>query len=199
MAHIILAIANTSMGWLRGDINGPPYASSLASEGTVSAMDAPVAPNAMLSQPLSTPTKAIWESKTLTAGIVLGLVIIFAVGYIRSPWRKLPPSPRRLPIFGNALQLRDKYWLLSKDCKERFGEFIDYMSSGMLMCVYRIAGEVMYLDGAGQPVVVCNSLKSAFELLERRSSNYSDRPRFIMGQEIINGGLLFSLTKHEDR
>jgi hypothetical protein len=57
----------------------------------------------------------------------------------------------------------------------------------------------MYLDGAGQPVVVCNSLKSAFELLERRSSNYSDRPRFIMAQEIINGGLLFSLMSHEDR
>ena len=62
-----------------------------------------------------------------------------------------------------------------------------------------IAGEIMYLDGAGQPVVVCNSLKSAFELLERRSSNYSDRPRFIMAQEIINGGLLFSLMSHEDR
>jgi hypothetical protein len=57
----------------------------------------------------------------------------------------------------------------------------------------------MYLDGAGQPVVVCNSLKSAFELLERRSSNYSDRPRFIMAQEIINGGLLFSLMNHADR
>ena len=62
-----------------------------------------------------------------------------------------------------------------------------------------IAGEIMYLDGAGQPVVVCNSLKSAFELLERRSSNYSDRPRFIMAQEIINGGLLFSLMSHADR
>jgi hypothetical protein len=62
-----------------------------------------------------------------------------------------------------------------------------------------IAGEVMYLDGAGQPIVVCNSLKSAFELLERRSANYSDRPRFIMAQEILNGGLLFSLMKYDDR
>ena len=64
---------------------------------------------------------------------------------------------------------------------------------------FEIAGEVMYLDGAGQPVVVCNSLKSAFELLDRRSSNYSDRPRFIMAQEIINGGLHFALMNHEDR
>jgi len=57
----------------------------------------------------------------------------------------------------------------------------------------------MYLDGAGQPIVVCNSLKSAFQLLERRSGNYSDRPRFIMAQEILNGGLLLGLLGHDDR
>ncbi len=57
----------------------------------------------------------------------------------------------------------------------------------------------MYLDGAGQPVIVCNSLQSAFELLERRSGNYSDRPRFIMAQEILNGGLLFPLMNNNGR
>ena len=56
----------------------------------------------------------------------------------------------------------------------------------------------MYLDGAGQPIVVCNSLKSAFELFERRSANYSDRPRFIMGQEILSGGLLIAMMNHDD-
>jgi hypothetical protein len=56
----------------------------------------------------------------------------------------------------------------------------------------------MYLDGAGQPVVVCNTLKSAFELLERRSANYSDRPRSVMAQ-IISGGLLFVMMKYDDR
>lgn len=70
-----------------------------------------------------TTIKAIWEINTLTAGITLGLFIILVVGYTRSPWRKLPPSPPRLPILGNALQLRDKTWLLSKDCKERFSEY----------------------------------------------------------------------------
>ena len=57
----------------------------------------------------------------------------------------------------------------------------------------------MYLDGAGQPIVVCNSLKSSFELLERRSGNYSDRPRFIMAQDILNGGLNLSLMNRNDR
>ncbi len=57
----------------------------------------------------------------------------------------------------------------------------------------------MYLDGAGQPIVVCNSLGSAFELLERRSANYSDRPRFIMAQEILNRGLVLALMRYSDR
>ena len=62
-----------------------------------------------------------------------------------------------------------------------------------------IAGDVMYLNGAGRPIVMCNSLKSSFELLERRSANYSDRPRFVMGQEILSGGLSFALMNADDR
>jgi hypothetical protein len=126
MAHI-LATAMKSMGWLRAAADSSMYVSSLPGEGTISAMDG-VTPNLLPLWPLGAPTiKAIWETRTLTAGIVLGLVIIFAVRYMRSPWRKLPPSPPRLPILGNALQLRDKSWLFSKDCKDRFGEFTDYL------------------------------------------------------------------------
>ena len=57
----------------------------------------------------------------------------------------------------------------------------------------------MYLDGAGQPIYILNGLRPAFELLERRSGNYSDRPRFIMAHEILNGGLLFALLRYDDR
>ena len=72
--------------------------------------------------------EVVSKNKTLTAGIILGLVIIFTISYATSPWRKLPPSPRHLPIPENALQLRDKSWLLSKDYKERYGESTDYVT-----------------------------------------------------------------------
>jgi hypothetical protein len=113
------------MDWFREAVGASRYVVSflLPTKNSVMATDAlPSKP--MHLQPMSAPTiKAIVETKTLMACIALGLLVIFTVGYSRSPWRKLPPGgPWRLPILGNALQLRDKTWLLSKDCKERFGE-----------------------------------------------------------------------------
>ena len=48
---------------------------------------------------------------------------------------------------------------------------------------------MMYLNALGQPILVINSLKTAFELLDRRASIYSDRPRFSVAQDILCGGL----------
>jgi hypothetical protein len=56
----------------------------------------------------------------------------------------------------------------------------------------------MYLDVVGKPTIVFNSLKSAFEVLERRAGNSSGRPRFIVAQDIINNGLGLSLLDHGD-
>jgi hypothetical protein len=54
----------------------------------------------------------------------------------------------------------------------------------------------MYLDAAGSPTIVINSLKPAVELLERRSTNYSDRPRLIMAQEILSKGLVMGFMNY---
>jgi hypothetical protein len=59
-------------------------------------------------------------------------------------------------------------------------------------------GEVMYLDAVGKPTIVFNSMKSAFEVLERRASNSSGRPRFIVAQEIFNSGIGLTLMDHGD-
>ncbi|KAH9040505.1 cytochrome P450 [Lactarius pseudohatsudake] len=102
------------------------------------------------------------------------------VRYFRSPWRRVPPGPRGLPLIGNALELRDKLWLFHRDCKQKYED-------------------VMYLSALGQPILVLNSLKAALELLDRRANIYSGRPRLIMAQEIISGGLLFGFLNVDDR
>jgi hypothetical protein len=54
----------------------------------------------------------------------------------------------------------------------------------------------MYLNALGQPIIVLHSLKAAFELLDRHADIYSDRPRFIVAQDILCGGLFTALMSY---
>jgi hypothetical protein len=54
----------------------------------------------------------------------------------------------------------------------------------------------MYLDVLGNPTIIFNSLKSAFDMLESRASNSSGRPRFIVANEILSGGLSLVFMDH---
>jgi hypothetical protein len=71
-------------------------------------------------QCISFAASALSQLLTSRIGLILGLVIILVIRYARSPWRKVPPGPKGLPILGNALQLRDKHWMFEKSCKEKF-------------------------------------------------------------------------------
>jgi hypothetical protein len=54
----------------------------------------------------------------------------------------------------------------------------------------------MYLDVLGKPTIIFNSLKSASEVLERRASNSPGRPRLIVVNEILFGGLGLAYMGH---
>jgi len=57
----------------------------------------------------------------LTVLLLISLAGLCILRYTRSPWRKLPPGPRGLPILGNIRQLNDKRWLTSGKCKALYG------------------------------------------------------------------------------
>jgi hypothetical protein len=69
----------------------------------------------------------------------------------------------------------------------------------MLMCRdHATLGEVMYLNVLGKPIIVFNSLKLAYNVLERRASNSSGRPRLIVATEIFIEGLALGLMDHSE-
>jgi hypothetical protein len=56
----------------------------------------------------------------------------------------------------------------------------------------------MYLDVFGKPTIVFNSMKSAFDVLERQARNSSGRPRFIVANEIHSQSLGMAFMDHSD-
>ncbi|EIM82227.1 cytochrome P450, partial [Stereum hirsutum FP-91666 SS1] len=101
------------------------------------------------------------------------------VRYVNSPWRKLPPGPAGLPILGNVLQMGGKQWLTFSNWRDKYGDLI-------------------YLNVAGQPLVVISSQKIVGDLLNRRSKTYSDRPKNIVPNELMTGGMLITFTHYND-
>ncbi|KAJ7844119.1 putative monooxygenase [Mycena olivaceomarginata] len=70
----------------------------------------------------------------------------------------LPPGPRRWPLIGSVLEIPQKHqWVTFSKWSKTYGD-------------------IVYLDALGQPIIVINSAKIANDLLDRRSSIYSDRP-----------------------
>ncbi|KAJ3887791.1 cytochrome P450 [Lentinula edodes] len=95
------------------------------------------------------------------------ILLTFRLLYSLKNNRHLPPGPRGLPILGNILQFASasQIWLVFDKWKFQYGP-------------------IMYLNLAGQHIIVLNTKAAAIELLERRSAIYSDRPKSIVGKYI---------------
>jgi hypothetical protein len=133
----------------------------------------------------------------ITESLIVGLIILGAF-YIYSRFftlrnnsgLPLPPGPPAEPFFGHfrTVPLVNPEYSYIKWGKEYgmpcvfslvlyslFGERI------MLTLGYdTVASDVLYFNILGRPVVVLNSVKAAVDLLNKRGSNYQDRPRFVL-------------------
>ncbi|KAJ7662334.1 cytochrome P450, partial [Mycena rosella] len=87
--------------------------------------------------------------------------------YNRSHLR-LPPGPRKLPLVGNLFDVPPTFqW-------ERYKQWSQQYNS-----------DVIHLSLAGKSVIVLSSLEAAEDLLEKRSSIYSDRTDFPMVVDLM--------------
>jgi hypothetical protein len=131
-------------------------------------------------------------------GVIIGLIVIFSAHYFSSPYRKLPPGPRGYPIIGNLLELRSEQWLKFAEWRKKYGQFVLSILSFFFFYKRTLPGDIVYLNVAGQPLVIFNSNKVAGDLLDRRSTIYSDRPNSIVVGDIMTRGLLFAVSHYND-
>ena len=105
------------------------------------------------------------------------VVLLYKARQSRSTPSKLPlpPSPPGYPIIGNFLDVPTTGMEPAfRDINAKHGTFrcprycVEPFSPG-------VVGEIVYLNACGQPMIVLGSHQAAIDLLEKRSSNYSDR------------------------
>ncbi|KAJ7132207.1 cytochrome P450 [Mycena epipterygia] len=112
------------------------------------------------------------------AGLALFLVVKLAT---RRSTPLPPPGPKRLPLLGNLLDMpSEKEWI-------KFSAWGDTY------------GDISSVSVFGQQLTILNSVKVAKEILDSKSSIYSDRPVVPMGGELVGWKNTFVLTPYGDR
>ncbi|KAH9937818.1 cytochrome P450 [Epithele typhae] len=114
---------------------------------------------------------------TAASLLIVALVFAFLARKRRRNALPLPPGPRPLPFIGNALDMP------SKEMRTAFKE------------MNQKYGDIVYLDALGQPVIIVGSHEVAVDLLEKRSSNYSDRAPSAM-IDIAGFGWAFTVHRY---
>ncbi|KAF9529927.1 cytochrome P450 [Crepidotus variabilis] len=117
----------------------------------------------------------------LDAFALLGLYALYRSWKYKRPSLPLPPGPKGLPLVGNLFDMPKAFeWrTFHKWAKE-------------------LETDIIYLNIAGQSVVIIDSASAAVELLERRSSLYSGRPRLPMINELMGWDFDFGFMDYGD-
>ena len=125
--------------------------------------------------------------EVLLSSLAFCLCLFLAVESIRK-WRKafglapIPPGPKSGFILGNLRDMPSEYeWIWFYGLIKDFGELWNYA----VACVaHRWEGKIIYLRLHGKPTIILNSFEHARELMDKRGTNYSDRPRMVLIHEL---------------
>jgi len=113
--------------------------------------------------------------------VSLVVLIVLRLLYEYHRDRYLPPGPRRLPFIGNLHQAPQELpWFTFHEWSKKYGPIFSAQFGGNTM--------IMIADAA-----------IAKELLDKRGSIYSDRPRMVMAGENLTKGMHLLLRRYDDR
>lgn len=115
------------------------------------------------------------------------VTLLFAIAWIakriisnhnRAPY---PPGPKPWPIIGNTLDLpltnaTKTYAAWSQQYNSTFINFFSCFFYRLVHVQPGHIGSIIHVEALGNHIIILNSLEDADELLDRRASNYSDRP-----------------------
>jgi hypothetical protein len=68
----------------------------------------------------------VQDHGTFSIGVILGLIVLYAVRFLTSPFRKVPPGPRGYPVIGNLLEMKAGQWLKFTDWQKKYGQFVAF-------------------------------------------------------------------------
>ena len=138
-------------------------------------------------------TNITWLDLCL-AGV--GLYIIKQVLTNKQP-ASFPPGPKGLPLVGNIADMPSvKPWLTFAQWGQKYGKCSPFPLAQYL---YRFLGDMAHIEVLGQHIVILNSVNTAMEMLDKKSSSYSDRPVLPMGGELVGWKNTLVLLPYGDR
>ncbi|EAU32059.1 conserved hypothetical protein [Aspergillus terreus NIH2624] len=121
---------------------------------------------------------------------LVGTLVALAVVYLlkqlllsKPPTAPLPPGPKPKPIVGNLGDLPPpgqqewKHWLQFK----------------------KLYGPISSITIFGQTIVIINDAQVAFDLMEKRSSIYSSRPRMVFAGEMVGWNDALAMQTYSDK
>lgn len=89
----------------------------------------------------------------------------------------LPPGPKGLPIIGNLLDMPTEFeWKTYHEWCKKYGVYLCllWLLRGLTLCGVE-GTDILHVPVMGTNIIVLDSPEAVLELMERRSSIYSDR------------------------
>jgi hypothetical protein len=123
----------------------------------------------------------------ILAGVALGTWYLH--GYIQERQENpknlpLPPGPKGYPIIGSLLAFpRYKAWLEYDKWSKIYGKHFHPQIHLLPIHTLRL-GDMIYFKVFGHGFLILGSYERTYDIFERRSSNFSDRPHLVMINEL---------------
>ncbi|KAG2095906.1 cytochrome P450 [Suillus discolor] len=110
-------------------------------------------------------TNVTWLDLLYLTGVTVGVYLVKQTVIKKNP-APYPPGPRGWPLIGNVLDMpRIKAWITFTKWGKKYGD-------------------ITHIEVLGRHIIVLNSVKTAMDMMDSKSTLYSDRPVLPMAGEL---------------